>query len=691
MRNCTLFMALVVACLAFTPAASANLLINGGFEQVATYPNCPPGWARAPGTNNCLSDGTTHMPSPLNYEGGHRGSSDIGSNGNAKATVYQTVTVLPGATLHLSGAIAGATNCQVNCTWFLRLHDGPSYDPAVSPVLDQFQFTGQYFYNWQVANLTGVPTGTQVTVAWGYDVPSSWKYESTAVHADALNLTQDQPTCQGGDPAVIAFTPAFGANNGPCPITVTGTGFAADSQVKLRRIDFTDIDATGEVVTGDTQITCTLPLAGAAMGKWSVVVTKPNCNDGIASTDFIVANVDIDNGSFEDPFAQPACPTPTQQSAPSGWLEIGVSTLANHLVRDSNQYVPSCPLPEGDQYASILVPQGTSIGFWSVYQYLAVTPGQPLSVCGSFAGGGLTTVKLIIREGDENGPVIGERLIEDRTGCPVHGYDWVPGCVTAPSPTSGLVTLDWQLVPHRSGSYVNAAHADNLRITTPAAEVCDNGIDDDGDRRTDCQDPDCSAFPGCETPPAEICNNGLDDDGDVRIDCDDSDCDSVCVEICNNGVDDDNDCDVDLDDSECEDCTNNEDDNGNGLVDCDDPTCLGHELCPTEICTDAKDNNDDTLVDCADPGCAQHPHCKANDPFADADGDGDVDQADFAVVQGCFTGTGGFPDPLPPIPIGCGMFDRDRDLDIDQSDMNAFELCASGPGIPASTACDGGE
>lgn len=680
MRNCTLFMALVVACLAFTPAASANLLTNGGFEAA---PPCSLGWAAAPGTNNCTWDGTTHMPNPLNYEGSHHASSDVGTHEARKATIYQTVTVLPGATLHLTGAIAGATNAGP-CTWFVRLHDGPSYDPAVSPVLDQLQFTGQYFNNWQVANLTGVPTGTQVTVAWGYDKPASL-WTITAVHGDAFNLIQDQPTCQGGDPAVIAFTPTFGANNGPCPITVSGTAFAADSQVKLRRVGFSDIEATGEVVTGDTQITCTLPLAGLAMGRWSIVVTKPNCNDGIASADFIVANVDIDNGSFENPFATPACPIPTQQGAPSGWLEIGVSTMTNHLVRDSNQYVPSCPLPDGDQYASILVPQGTSIGFWSVYQYLAVTPGQPLSVCGSFAGGGHTTVKLIIREGDENGPTIGERLIEDRTGCPVHAYDWVPACVTAPSPTSGLVTLDWQLLPHRSGSVVNAAHADNLRITTPAAEVCDNGIDDDGDRRTDCQDPDCLAFPGCDPPPAEICNNGLDDDGDVRIDCDDSDCDSVCVEICNNGIDDDYDCDVDLDDSECEDCTNGVDDNGDGLVDCDDPTCLGHEACPSEICTDGIDNNGDTLIDCADPGCAQHPHCKGNDPFADADGDGDVDQADFAVVQLCFTGSN------VTMAIGCGMFDRDFDRDIDQSDMNAFELCASGPGVPASTACDGGQ
>jgi len=53
-------------------------------------------------------------------------------------------------------------------------------------------------------------------------------------------------------------------------------------------------------------------------------------------------------------------------------------------------------------------------------------------------------------------------------------------------------------------------------------EICDNGIDDDGDSLVDCQDPDC-AGPLC----VEICDNGVDDDFDFDIDCDDSDCTSA--------------------------------------------------------------------------------------------------------------------------------------------------------------------
>ncbi|MGQ9650170.1 MAG: IPT/TIG domain-containing protein [Phycisphaerae bacterium] len=80
-----------------------------------------------------------------------------------------------------------------------------------------------------------------------------------------------------------------------------------------------------------------------------------------------------------------------------------------------------------------------------------------------------------------------------------------------------------------------------------------------------------------------------------------------------------------------------------------------------------------------------------NDPFADVDGDGDVDQTDFAVFQLCYTGSG--QGPVPTTPHYCKCLDVDGaggqpDDDIDQGDFNKFEACASGPGILASTACD---
>lgn len=78
--------------------------------------------------------------------------------------------------------------------------------------------------------------------------------------------------------------------------------------------------------------------------------------------------------------------------------------------------------------------------------------------------------------------------------------------------------------------------------------------------------------------------------------------------------------------------------------------------------------------------------CPCSIPFADADGDGDVDQADFAVFQACYTGPGGI------LATGCECYDADPagapDNDIDSDDWTAFEACASGTGIAADPACD---
>lgn len=73
-----------------------------------------------------------------------------------------------------------------------------------------------------------------------------------------------------------------------------------------------------------------------------------------------------------------------------------------------------------------------------------------------------------------------------------------------------------------------------------------------------------------------------------------------------------------------------------------------------------------------------------NDPFADLDDDGFVNNDDFAIVVGCFSG--------PAVPFTgdeqeCGCLDRDEDGDIDLDDFAAFQRCVSGSD-PASVTCD---
>jgi hypothetical protein len=69
---------------------------------------------------------------------------------------------------------------------------------------------------------------------------------------------------------------------------------------------------------------------------------------------------------------------------------------------------------------------------------------------------------------------------------------------------------------------------------------------------------------------------------------------------------------------------------------------------------------------------------------ADVDGDGDVDQADFAVFQSCYSPGG----PIPASPTYCICFDTDGQNGIDQSDLSSFEACATGPGVPWVSSAD---
>lgn len=73
---------------------------------------------------------------------------------------------------------------------------------------------------------------------------------------------------------------------------------------------------------------------------------------------------------------------------------------------------------------------------------------------------------------------------------------------------------------------------------------------------------------------------------------------------------------------------------------------------------------------------------KCHSPFADADGDHDVDMADFAVFQQCFAGAG-TPVASPASTYRCSCFDRDGtpDGDVDVDDLARFVQCFTGPSV----------
>lgn len=147
--------------------------------------------------------------------------------------------------------------------------------------------------------------------------------------------------------------------------------------------------------------------------------------------------------------------------------------------------------------------------------------------------------------------------------------------------------------------------------------ACSDGWDNDGDGKTDRQDPDCLSDndtselpkdPKCKNPnyPTEFeqCRNRIDDDGDMLIDAQDPGCwrkqgvpssydPQIDYEARNNRV------------PQCRDGIDNDRD---GAIDSADFSCSHpddtDESSPRAQCQDGIDNDHDGLIDLADRGCS---------------------------------------------------------------------------------------
>jgi hypothetical protein len=200
-------------------------------------------------------------------------------------------------------------------------------------------------------------------------------------------------------------------------------------------------------------------------------------------------------------------------------------------------------------------------------------------------------------------------------------------------------------------------NAANPVVNDSALEMCTDGVDNDCNGLTDCDDGACASYPACQCDTSETsCTDGLDNDCDGAVDCDDTadcsgdpacpTCDSyttkttcnadanctwegspkkgscvdavVCTpepEICDDGID--NDCDESSDcaDPDCTDapnciCTPNElpseltcgdglDNDCDGSMDCDDPDCDGIDPCIGPVCGDYTNQDECNAA----PGC----------------------------------------------------------------------------------------
>ena len=260
----------------------------------------------------------------------------------------------------------------------------------------------------------------------------------------------------------------------------------------------------------------------------------------------------------------------------------------------------------------------------------------------------------------------------------------------------------------------------DARVPENTAELCQDGIDNDGNGRIDCKDDGCKAFAFCQE--AEdgkentlvACQDGNDNDGDGLVDCDDPDCQAFTIcqkkkaenteDLCKDGIDNDGNGLVDCKDDGCKSfafcqeaeagkedtlvaCQDGNDNDGDGLIDCDDSDCQVFAICQKKpenteaLCKDGLDNDGNGLADCDDPNCAAFDHCKPKENTEalcqdglDNDGDGLIDCADSdcAAFDHC--------KPKENTEALCSdEVDNDGDdlVDCNDPDCLVFEHCAA--------------
>jgi hypothetical protein len=217
-----------------------------------------------------------------------------------------------------------------------------------------------------------------------------------------------------------------------------------------------------------------------------------------------------------------------------------------------------------------------------LYAYLARFVGQIVIIPGTFSGGG-DSGSVIVTDDENNNPV---------------------GLLFAGSPTHTLANrIDFVLNRFN-------VNIDGSQPTVPENELCDNGVDDDGDTAIDCEDSDCIGDTACTD--FEICDDDEDNDYDGDIDCYDTDCEDECAALwCFKGRLDGS-CNPKKDGEFCPDCLgstqpdsencyNGVDDDGDALVDCDDSDCDAEPACGGDCLPKGQICNQD--VDCCTEKC----------------------------------------------------------------------------------------
>lgn len=342
---------------------------------------------------------------------------------------------------------------------------------------------------------------------------------------------------------------------GPYDLIISSTGFEADDTCS----DGVDNDADGRTDCEETEC-----------DAWSPCDLAENCTDSVDNDND--GATDCDDGSCA---GTAAC----------------ITTCASDVVILSLPYVGTPNLDSNAQSNDYFIPAGTCpkdiIGGTNIY---------------SMGGDGDMLYELTApTTGDYEFKVTSyngaDHVLAILDSCPADGPISSSECIFA---HDGITALSIVAMPLLAGNtyYVLVDNGGfdggefDFEVNFLGSELpsqCDDGLDNEGDYRQDCYDPDCFGVVGmCDTEYGPYCGDNLDNDQDGTMDCADPDCFGIAP-CQNEGV---------LPGQ----CSDDQDNDADGDKDCADPDCAGKDGCPSAC-----------VVDYELPFISLEPHTESHD------------------------------------------------------------------------------
>lgn len=256
--------------------------------------------------------------------------------------------------------------------------NGSVFSPYVMP------FVGTWTQaSMDLSATTGVNNTDNVEQVRVAAPPAAGVYQAVVSFSGSLtNASQNYSLLISGSAAqplpltLASVSPNSGLAGSAVTLDLTGTGFRADTAVKLSSAGHSDIIAAGVQLIGDT-LRCQVNLTGVAAGTWDVVATQPSLESATLAAGFTVVGA-VWSENFDGTV------TGWTSSATSGSYSWGLSTAASQSPAQSYCAAgPSVRTTISLTSPAVPIPAGASnlqLKFWHSYNLQSTKDGGRLEL-----------------------------------------------------------------------------------------------------------------------------------------------------------------------------------------------------------------------------------------------------------------------------------------------------------------------